>query len=91
MDLQEFLKEWHNGSPTVMVHTSGSTGKPKPMYVEKRRMEASARITCSFLGLQPGDTALLCLPMDYIAGKMMAVRYLSSLSNLAKSSFSVSS
>jgi O-succinylbenzoic acid--CoA ligase len=74
MDLQEFLNEWHNGSPTVLVHTSGSTGKPKPMYVEKRRMEASARITCSFLGLKPGDTALLCLPMDYIAGKMMAVR-----------------
>lgn len=74
MDLQEFLNEWHNGSPTVMVHTSGSTGKPKPMYVEKRRMEASARITCSFLGLHPGDTALLCLPLDYIAGKMMAVR-----------------
>ena len=74
MDLQEFLNEWHNGSPTVLVHTSGSTGKPKPMYVEKRRMEASARITCSFLGLKPGDTALLCLPLDYIAGKMMAVR-----------------
>lgn len=74
MDLQEFLNEWHSDSPTMLIHTSGSTGKPKPMYVEKRRMEASARITCSFLGLQPGDTALLCLPLDYIAGKMMAVR-----------------
>lgn len=39
-------------------------------------MEASARITCSFLGLKKGDTALLCLPLDYIAGKMMAVRAL---------------
>ena len=44
MDLEEFLAEWHSGSPTVLVHTSGSTGKPKPMYVEKRRMEASARL-----------------------------------------------
>lgn len=46
------------------------------MYVEKRRMEASARITCAFLGLREGDTALLCMPLDYIAGKMMVVRAL---------------
>jgi O-succinylbenzoic acid--CoA ligase len=76
MDLEKFLKEWHNDSPTVLVHTSGSTGKPKPMLVEKRRMEASARITCQFLGLKPGDRALLCMSLDYIAGKMMVVRAL---------------
>ena len=76
MDLEEFLDEWRNDSPTVLVHTSGSTGKPKPMLVEKRRMEASARITCDFLGLNAGDTALLCMSLDYIAGKMMVVRSL---------------
>lgn len=76
MDLQQFLNEWHNDSPTVLVHTSGSTGEPKPMWVEKRRMEASARTTCDFLGLHRGDTALLCMPLDYIAGKMMVVRSL---------------
>ena len=76
MDLEEFLNEWHNDRPTVLVHTSGSTGKPKPLLVEKSRMEASARITCNFLGLQQGDTALLCMPLDYIAGKMMVVRAL---------------
>ena len=76
MDLNEFLAEWHNDRPTVLVHTSGSTGQPKPMYVEKRRMETSARITCQFLGLHEGDTALLCMPLDYIAGKMMVVRAL---------------
>ena len=76
MTVEEFLAEWHQDSPTVLVHTSGSTGKPKPMLVEKRRMEASARITCQFLGLKEGDTALLCLPLDYIAGKMMMVRAL---------------
>ena len=76
MDLEAFLAEWHNDSPTVLVHTSGSTGKPKPMLVEKRRMQASARITCRFLGLHEGDTALLCMPLDYIAGKMMVVRAL---------------
>lgn len=76
MDLEEFLKEWHNEKSTVLVHTSGSTGKPKPMLVEKRRMEASARITCQFLGLKAGDRALLCMSLDYIAGKMMVVRAL---------------
>lgn len=76
MNVGEFLNEWRNGSDRVLVHTSGSTGTPKPLWVEKRRMEASARITCSFLGLKSGDTALLCMPLDYIAGKMMVVRAL---------------
>ena len=76
MEVEEFLAEWRSDSPTVLVHTSGSTGEPKPMWVEKRRMEASARMTCDFLGLREGDTALLCLPVDYIAGKMMVVRSL---------------
>lgn len=74
MTLEEFINQWQSPSPTLLVHTSGSTGKPKPMLVEKRRMEASARITCQFLGLKRGDTALLCMPLDYIAGKMVVVR-----------------
>ena len=76
MTLEEFLDEWNNDSERVLVHTSGSTGAPKPLWVDKRRMEASARITCDFLGLKEGDTALLCMPLDYIAGKMMVVRSL---------------
>lgn len=76
MTLDEFVSDWQSDSPTLLVHTSGSTGKPKPMLVEKRRMEASARITCGFLGLRPGDTALLCMPLDFIAGKMVVVRSL---------------
>ena len=74
MTLEDFLSEWNNDSDRVLVHTSGSTGKPKPMWVEKKRMLNSARITCDFLGLKPGDTALLCMSLDYIAGKMVVVR-----------------
>ena len=74
MTLEDFLSEWNNDSDRVLVHTSGSTGKPKPMMVEKKRMLNSARITCDFLGLKPGDTALLCMSLDYIAGKMVVVR-----------------
>ena len=74
MSLEEFLSEWNNDSPFVHVQTSGSTGVPKPMLAEKRRMQASARITNDFLGLREGDAALLCMSLDYIAGKMMVVR-----------------
>ena len=74
MTLEDFLSEWNNDSDRVLVHTSGSTGKPKPMMVEKKRMLNSARITCDFLGLNPGDSALLCMSLDYIAGKMVVVR-----------------
>ena len=69
-----FIEEWNNDSAYVEVKTSGSTGEPKRMLVEKRRMLNSARITCDFLGLKAGDTALLCMSTDYIAGKMMVVR-----------------
>ena len=73
-DLADFLDEWFSESPTVQVQTSGSTGVPKVMHVEKVRMEASARMTCSFLGLKAGDRALLCMPLKYIGAKMVVVR-----------------
>ena len=74
MSVEEFLAEWNHSSEFIEVKTSGSTGEPKRMMVEKRRMLNSAQITCDFLGLKPGDTALLCMSLDYIAGKMMVVR-----------------
>lgn len=74
MTLNDFLDEWNNPKNTVEVQTSGSTGVPKCIRVEKQRMLNSARITCDFLGLKTGDTALLCMPLDYIAGKMVVVR-----------------
>lgn len=74
MTVEEFLVDWNNTCPRLLVHTSGSTGKPKPMWVSKRKMLNSARITCDFLGLRSGDTALLCMKLDYIAGKMVVVR-----------------
>ena len=76
MTLEEFIEQWNDASDVIEVHTSGSTGKPKRLLVEKRRMVNSARITCDFLGLKEGDTALLCMPLDYIAGKMVVVRSL---------------
>ena len=71
-----FLVEWFSPTSTVEVQTSGSTGVPKRMRVEKARMMRSAVRTCEFLGLRPGDTALLCMDLKYIGAKMMVVRAL---------------
>lgn len=70
----DFARQWFSDADSVSVRTSGSTGRPKPMQVSKARMAASALATCRFLGLGPGTTALLCMPVDFIAGKMMVVR-----------------
>lgn len=72
--LTHFIEEWHLETEKVSVQTSGSTGTPKIIEVEKQKMLNSAQMTCDFLGLEKGNTALLCLPMDYISGKMMLVR-----------------
>ena len=71
-----FLKEWQSDSTKVPVQTSGSTGIPKVFEIEKNKMLNSARMTCNFLNLKEGDAALLCLPVEYISGKMMVVRAL---------------
>ena len=73
-EVAAFLEEWNSDTDTLQIHTSGSTGKPKEVRAEKKRMIASARMTVDFLGLKPGDTALLCMPVRYIAGKMVIVR-----------------
>ena len=72
--VQKFLKEWYSEGKTVDVQTSGSTGVPKIFPIEKERMKNSANSTCDFLNLKRGDTVLLCLPVEYISGKMMVVR-----------------
>ena len=69
-----FLKNWFSDSKFMKVQTSGSTGTPKILDVEKDKMLNSAKMTCDFLGLKEGNTALLCLPTEYISGKMMLIR-----------------
>lgn len=73
-ETQQFISQWNEPSDSIEVFTSGSTGMPKNMRVEKTRMVASAKATLKFLGLKSGDSALLCLPIKYIAGKMLVVR-----------------
>jgi O-succinylbenzoic acid--CoA ligase len=72
--LLHFLKEWFSPETTIRLQTSGSTGTPKQIIVRKDQMIHSAQMTCNFFQLQKKEKALLCLPLEYIAGKMMVVR-----------------
>lgn len=65
-----------SGGEEIVQPTSGTTGDPKAVRLSPEAMLLSARRTLDFLQLQPGHSALLCLPVRYIAGKMMVVRAL---------------
>jgi o-succinylbenzoate---CoA ligase len=71
-----FLDQWFDDNDFIEVQTSGSTGIPKTIRLAKESMVHSAEMTCNFFHLTEDTTALLCLPADYIAGKMMVVRAL---------------
>lgn len=73
-EIHRFIINWLSDNDFMMLYTSGTTGKPKEIKLMKNSMTISARNTCSLLQLKAGDTALLCMPVEYIAGKMMIVR-----------------
>jgi O-succinylbenzoic acid--CoA ligase len=65
-----------SGSRDILQQSSGTTGDPKVFWLKKDAMRSSALRTLAYFGLKAGERALLCLPVDYIAGKMMVVRAL---------------
>lgn len=73
-DFGNFILDWFDSKSYVEVQTSGTTGKPKIIKVEKQAMVNSAIATGIFFDLKAGDKTLCCLPVKYIAGKMMLVR-----------------
>jgi len=73
-EIFRFILEWVSGDDFVIVRTSGSTGIPKTIEQPKERMINSALMTAEYFGLDERTNALLCLPVSYIAGKMMIVR-----------------
>jgi len=77
-DVYDFIMQWFGASDFVGANTSGTTGKPKAIWLPKELMRQSANSTVSFFELHQGDVALLCLSVNYIAGKMMVVRALES-------------
>jgi len=69
-----FLLDWFDDREYIEMKTSGTTGEPKTIRVDKQAMVNSALATGDFFDLTPGNKALQCLPVKYIAGKMMFVR-----------------
>ncbi|WP_333600987.1 AMP-binding protein [Flavobacterium sp.] len=70
----DFLLDWFDSKDFIEMQTSGTTGAPKTITVSKQAMVHSALATGDFFDLQPGNKALHCLPVKYVAGKMMLVR-----------------
>ena len=70
----DFLLDWFDSKSYLEMKTSGSTGTPKIIKVNKQAMVNSAIATGDFFDLHSGDRALLCLPVKYVAGKMMLIR-----------------
>jgi O-succinylbenzoic acid--CoA ligase len=73
-EIGDFLLNWLDANGTIEATTSGSTGAVKKILLKKQNMVNSAISTGNYFGLRPGNTALLCLPVRYIAGKMMLIR-----------------
>ncbi|OAB78619.1 AMP-binding protein [Cochleicola gelatinilyticus] len=74
IEIGVFIRQWLQEETTITVKTSGSTGSPKKIKIAKKHMINSAKATGTYLELPKGTEALLCLPANYIAGKMMLVR-----------------
>lgn len=72
--LYTFLENWYDDTDFISQQTSGSTGNPKVIELKKSAMRQSASLTSRFFDFKEGQTALICLSPDYIAGKMMLVR-----------------
>ena len=70
----DFLLDWYDPHPFIEMSTSGTTGIPKILKIDKQAMVNSAVATGNFFDLAPGNKILHCLPVKYIAGKMMFVR-----------------
>ncbi len=72
--LYHFIKHCFSDDDFIEVKTSGSTGTPKTIKLSKKHIVNSAKITGKYFELPHKTKALLCLPIDYIAGKMMLIR-----------------
>jgi O-succinylbenzoic acid--CoA ligase len=70
----KLLEAWISDHPNIIAKTSGSTGYPKKVEIDKNRMIQSTKMTGDYLVLQQDQKALLCLPVNTIAGTMMVIR-----------------
>jgi O-succinylbenzoic acid--CoA ligase len=70
----DFILDWFDSKSYIEVKTSGTTGDQKTIQISKQAMVNSAIATGDFFDIHSGDKVLHCLPVKYIAGKMMLIR-----------------
>jgi len=74
-ELFSFMNSWIDTEVVEFEqYTSGTTGPPRKYMLIRSAMMQSATNTLAHFSLGPGSRALLCLPVRYVAGKMMVVR-----------------
>ncbi len=73
-ELRDVLHMLTHDDGSISARTSGTTGEPKELRFSASDLSASARLTGHTFHLKHGERALLCLPCNFIAGRMMLVR-----------------
>lgn len=71
-----FIHQWQSDLDEFKIKTSGSTGKPKNITLSRGQIKTSIQQTKSALKLLKGDSCLINLSVEHIAGKMMIARAL---------------
>ncbi|MCG8696880.1 MAG: AMP-binding protein [Bacteroidales bacterium] len=72
--IYQFIDTFFDSSEYIDQDTSGTSGTPKLIRLSKKAMITSAIKSLDYLKIPPAANSLLCLPIDYIAGKMVVVR-----------------
>jgi O-succinylbenzoic acid--CoA ligase len=79
----EFLMQMLDPSESpVIFHTSGTTGIPKNISFSKNQILYSATNTCNYFAIDRHWNLLLCVPANFVAGRLMIARALVSGANL---------
>ncbi len=71
-----FCRDFLQKKESYLLHTSGSTGTPKPITISYNQICESIKMTQKALNLTQKDVFCVCLPTEFIAGKMMIARAL---------------
>ena len=74
--LKSLIASWFDTNNYLKVKTSGSTGNPKKIKIPKVDFIESCLLTKKTFDLNEKSRVINCLPVDYIAGKMMFIRAL---------------
>ena len=73
-DIFNFLSDWFSDKESFEIKSSGTTGQPKTELFDRDAFITSAQITLNTFDLKKDDTLLMCLPIQFVAGKMMLIR-----------------